>query len=492
MTRATALREQKAKSARLRQGFGGQAREEKSIFGHLNRDIFDTANPSPYAMDAKRGVDEELVRRISADKKEPEWMLEHRLQSLKIFREKALPTWGADLSKLDLDDIIYYASAGSENTDNWEEVPDEIRKVYDRLGIPEAERKMLAGVGAQYESDVIYHNLKKEWEALGVIFLDMDDAVEQHPELVKQYFMKCVPNTDHKFAALHGAVWSGGTFLYIPKGVQVREPLQAYFRMNAKNMGQFEHTLIIVEEGAKVHYIEGCSAPKYGSQALHAGLVEIFVKPGATCRYSSVENWSRDTYNLNTKRAIVERDATMEWIGGNMGSGVTMLYPCSVLVGEGARCDHLAIAFANKGQWQDTGAKIFHLAPHTSSKVTSKSISKDGGVAVYRGQLKIAPHAHDCTANVECDALLLDEISRTDTIPDIQIRNNDVTIAHEATVGKLSEEDIFYLMSRGIGEDEARAMIVNGFIEPIVRELPLEYAVEMNRLIELEMEGSVG
>jgi Fe-S cluster assembly protein SufB len=320
----------------------------------------------------------------------------------------------------------------------------------------------------------------------------MDDAVQQYPELVQRYFMKCVPATDHKFAALHGAVWSGGTFLYVPKGVKIKDPLQAYFRMNARNMGQFEHTLIIVEEGADVRYIEGCSAPKYGSHALHAGLVEVFVKSGAKANYSSVENWSRDTYNLNTKRAIVERDAVMEWIGGNMGSGVTMLYPCSMLVGEGARCDHMAIAFANKNQWQDTGAKVYHLAPHTSSKVVSKSISKEGGVAIYRGQLHVAPHAHDCIANVECDALLLDEVSRTDTIPDIKIRNNDVTIAHEATVGKLSEEDLFYLMSRGIAMDEARAMIVNGFIEPIVRLLPLEYAVEMNRLIELEMEGSVG
>lgn len=482
MTRTTPLREAKAKNAR----------EEKPIFGHLNRDIFDTANPAPYAEGAKRGVDEALVRQISADKNEPAWMLEHRLKSLQIFQEKPMPSWGADLSRLDLDDIIYYARSGAEETNNWGEVPEEIRRVYDRLGIPEAERKLLAGVGAQYESDVIYHNLKQVWEEQGVIFLDMDDAIEQHPEIVAAYFMKCVPPSDHKFTALHGAVWSGGTFLYVPKGVVIKEPLQAYFRMNARNMGQFEHTLIVVEEGADVHYIEGCSAPKYGSQALHAGLVEIFLKPGAKCRYSSVENWSRDTYNLNTKRAIVEKDATMEWIGGNMGSGITMLYPCSMLVGEGARCDHLAIAFANKDQWQDTGAKVMHLAPHTSSTVTSKSISKDGGVAVYRGQLLVAPNAHDCTANVECDALLLDDISRTDTIPDIKIRNNDVTIAHEATVGKLSEEDIFYLMSRGIAEEEARAMIVNGFIEPIVRELPLEYAVEMNRLIELEMEGSVG
>lgn len=464
----------------------------KPIFAGLNRSVFDEANPSPYAINAKRGVDEELVRMISAEKKEPQWMLEHRLASLQIFTDKPMPTWGADLSILDLDDIIYYATAGAGESDTWEEVPEEIRKVYDRLGIPEAERKMLAGVGAQYESEVVYHKLKDQWEKKGVIFLDMDVALREHEELVKKYFMKCVPMTDHKFSALHGAVWSGGTFLYVPKGVKMTEPLQAYFRMNAKNMGQFEHTLIIVEDEADVHYIEGCSAPKYGSQALHAGLVEIFVKPGAKCRYSSVENWSRDTYNLNTKRAIVERDGTIEWIGGNMGSGVTMLYPCSVLVGEGARADHMALAFANKGQWQDTGAKVLHMAPHTSSKVISKSISKDGGCSVYRGLLKIAPHAHDCTANIECDALLLDDISRTDTVPDIQIRNNDVTVAHEATVGKLSEEDLFYLTSRGIPEEEAKAMIVNGFIEPIVRLLPLEYAVEMNRLIELEMEGSVG
>jgi len=465
---------------------------EKPIFGHLSREIFDTPNPTPYLKDARKGLSEELVRQISADKNEPEWMLAHRLESLRIFYEKPVPTWGADLSELDFDDIIYYARPGTKETDNWEEVPDDIRRVYDRLGIPEAERRVLAGVGAQYESEVVYHRLKREWEEQGVIFLDMDDALHQNPELVERYFMKCVPPTDHKFSALHGAVWSGGTFLYVPKGVKVHEPLQAYFRMNAKNMGQFEHTLIIVEEGADVHYVEGCSAPKYGSQALHAGLVEIFVKPYAKARYSSVENWSRDTYNLNTKRAIVEQGAVMEWVGGNMGSGTTMLYPCSVLVGEGARCDHMAIAFANTGQWQDTGAKVLHLAPHTSSKVTSKSISKGGGVAVYRGLLKIAPHAHDCTANVQCDALLLDEQSRTDTVPDIQIRNNDVTIAHEATVGKLSDETIFYLRSRGVPEDEARSMIVNGFIEPIVRTLPLEYAVEMNRLIELEMEGSVG
>jgi len=462
------------------------------IFAGLDRTVFDTPNPAPYAEGLQRGLTEDLIRQISSDKNEPEWMLEHRLESFRKYQKMPMPTWGPSLEGLDLENIIYYARHGAEETDNWEEVPEDIRKVYDRLGIPEAERRMLAGVGAQYESEMIYHKLKDKWEEQGVIFLDMDDAVQEYPKLVREYFMKCVPNSDHKFSALHGAAWSGGTFLYVPAGVHIEEPLQAYFRMNAKNMGQFEHTLVVVEEGAQVHYIEGCSAPKWGSQGLHVGLVEIFVKPGATMRYSSVENWSRDTFNLNTKRAIIERDGTMEWVGGNMGSGTTMLYPCSVLAGEGARCDHLAIAFANEGQWQDTGAKVMHLAPHTSSSVVSKSISKGGGYSVYRGMTKVAPEAHDCTIAVECDALLLDEKSRTDTVPDIQIRNNDITFAHEATVGKLSEEDIFYLTSRGIAEEEAKAMIVNGFIEPIVRSLPLEYAIEMNRLIELEMEGSVG
>lgn len=459
----------------------------KSIFAHIDRKTLDTPNPAPYINGVQRGVDETLVRQISTEKHEPKWMLEHRLESLKIFREKEMPLWGADLSSLNLNDIIYYALSGAGNTDDWKEVPEEIRNVYDRLGIPEAERRVLAGVGAQYESEVIYHKLKKEWEALGVIFLDMDDALREHEALVREYFMQCVPASDHKFTALHGAVWSGGTFLYVPKEVSVAEPLQAYFRMNAPNMGQFEHTLIIAEEGAQVQYIEGCSAPKYGKQGLHAGLVEIFVKERAHVRYSSVENWSRDTYNLNTKRAIIERDATMEWIGGNMGSGVTMLYPCSVLAGEGARCDHLGIAFANAGQWQDTGAKVLHMAPKTSSTVVSKSISMNGGVSVYRGLLKVAPHAYGCIARVQCDALLLDEHSRTDTIPDMQIKNDDVTIVHEATIGKISTEDMFYLMSRGLTAEQALTMIVHGFIEPIVRSLPLEYAVEMNRLIELEM-----
>ena len=464
----------------------------KPIFSDLDRSSFDEANPAPYAEGSPRGISEELVRQISTDKNESKWMLEHRLESLKIFLEKENPTWGPDLSPLNLDEIIFYARPGTEETNDWEELPEDIKKVYDRLGIPEAERKMLAGVGAQYESEIVYHNLKSQWEELGVIFMDMDDAVREHPDLVKEYFMKCVPNTNHKYAVLHGAVWSGGSFLYVPKGVVITDPLQAYFRMNAKNMGQFEHTLIIAEEESQVHYIEGCSAPKYGSIGLHAGCVEIFIKPGAEVKYSSVENWSRDTFNLNTKRAIVEKDGLIEWIGGNMGSGVTMLYPCSQLVGEGARCDHLGIAFANADQWIDTGAKVEHLASNTSSKVVSKSVSKDGGRCVFRGGIEIAPNLRDCTAHMSCDALLLDKKSRTETIPRLNIESDDVTVAHEATVGKLNQDDVFYMMSRGLSEEEVLSMIVNGFMEPIVRELPLEYAIEMNRLIELEMEGSVG
>jgi Fe-S cluster assembly protein SufB len=393
---------------------------------------------------------------------------------------------------LQLDDLLYYANPGGRQTDKWGEVPAHIRRVYDRLGVPEAERRILAGAGAQYESAVIYHRLKEQWAREGVIFLSMDDAVREHPDLVRSYFAQCVPPTAHHFAALHGAVWSGGTFLHVPAGVQVREPLQAYFRMNAPHMGQFEHTLVIVEEEASVHYIEGCSAPQYGSSSLHAGTVEIFAKRGSTVRYSSVENWSRNTLNLNTKRALVDEGATMEWVGGNLGSGVTMLYPCSVLRGKGARCDHFSLALADGNQWQDTGAKVIHLAPRTSSTVISKSVSVRGGTAVYRGRLEVAPEAHDSTASVQCEALLLDARSRAETVPDIRVRNVTAVVSHEARVGKLSEDDLFYLASRGLPEEQARAMIVNGFLEPIVRLLPLEYAVEMNRLIELEMEGAVG
>lgn len=403
-----------------------------------------------------------------------------------------LPSWGPDLSALDLREILFYARPGILKTDDWQEIPADIRRIYEKLGIPQAEYRMLGGTGAQYESDVIYHRLKEEWAAIGVIFLDMDEAVRTHPDLVRAHFMQCVHPEDHAFAALHGAVWSGGTFLYVPAGVSVLEPLQAYFRMNARGMGQFEHTLLILEEGAMAHYIEGCSAPKYGSPSLHAGCVEIFVQPGARMRYSSAENWSRDTFNLNTKRAIVEREATMEWVGGNLGSGVTMLYPCSVLKGKGASCSHLGLAMAGAGQWQDVGAKVFHLAPYTSSTVVSKSVSRSGGRSVYRGTLCVAPEAHDVTASISCDALLLDERSAAETIPDIRVRNNAVTVAHEASVGRLSEEDLFYAQSRGLTEAEAKAMIVRGFVEPVMKTIPLEYAVEMNRLIELEMEGSVG
>ncbi|MEK7528348.1 MAG: Fe-S cluster assembly protein SufB [Patescibacteria group bacterium] len=459
----------------------------------LNRNVFDDGNQYSYTDGVKKGLSEELIRRISSDKGEPKWMLLHRLKSLETFYKIPLPTWGIDLSGLNFDEILYYARPSDvKNRTSWDEVPADIKRTFERLGIPEAEKKVLAGVGAQYESEVIYHSLKEEWSSLGVIFEDMDVALQQHEDLVRQYFMRCVPLHDHKFAALHGAVWSGGTFLYIPKGVKISAPLQAYFRMNAPSMGQFEHTLMVIDEGAQGHYIEGCSAPKYGKRALHAGCVEIFVKKGARFRYSSVENWSKDTYNLNTKRGIVDEDGIIEWVGGNMGSCGTMLYPCSILRGRGSRADHLGIAFANAGQVQDTGAKVIHAAPDTSSTVLMKSISKGGGISVYRGLLKILKGAKGAKSQIRCDALILDEKSRSNTIPDMQIHENDVSIGHEATVGKIGEEQLFYLMSRGLSEDQAIAMVVNGFIEPIVKELPLEYAVEMNKLIELEMEGAIG
>lgn len=465
-----------------------------SYLQDLDRSVFDSHNKQDYAKHAEKGLSEALIKRISSDKKEPTWMLDLRLRALGKWREMALPTFGVDLSQVDFDDIIYYAAPSEMRgyATEWKDVPEDIKRTFERLGIPEAERKVLAGTGAQYDSVNAYHKLKEEWESKGVIFEDMDVALQKYPELVKEYFMKLVPIHDHKFAALHGAVWSGGTFLYIPAGVKVTAPLQAYFRMNAKSMGQFEHTLIIVEEGAEGHYIEGCSAPKYGSTSLHAGCVEIFVKRGAKFRYSSVENWSQDTYNLNTKRALVNEDATMEWVGGNLGSGRTMLYPCSILKGRGSHADHLGLAFANKGQIQDTGAKVIHLAPDTTSTVLTKSISKGGGRNVYRGLLQVNKGATGAKSQIRCDALILDEKSKSDTYPTMRINEDDVSIGHEASVGKISSEQLFYLQSRGLSEDEALAMIVNGFIDPIVRELPLEYAVEMNRLIEMEMEKAIG
>jgi Fe-S cluster assembly protein SufB len=459
----------------------------------VTRQELDEANPESYEFKAQPGLNEEIVRLISKSKNEPQWMLDHRLKGLKTFFEKATPTWGPDISNLDTNNIIYFIqNNGEKNARKWEDVPEDIKRTFTRLGIPEAEQKALAGAGAQYESEMAYHNLKREWEDKGVIFLDMDEALQQHEALVKQYFMQCVPYNDHKYAALHAAVWSGGTFLYIPKGVKVTAPLQAYFRMNAKRAGQFEHTLIIVEEDADVHYIEGCSAPQYNENSLHAGCVEVIVKKGARARYSSVENWSRNTYNLNTKRALVYENATMEWVGGNLGSGVTMLYPCSMLIGKGSRAEHISIAFAAKGQNQDTGAKVYHLAPNTTSHITSKSIAVEGGITTYRGLVKIQRGAKGAKSAVECDALMIDNLSQSNTYPYIDVKEADSDIGHEATVGRISDEDVFYLMSRGIKEEDAKKMIVNGFMEPVTKQLPLEYAVELNRLIEMEMEGSLG
>lgn len=445
-------------------------------------------NPAPYAKHACRGLSCKVVEYISKEKAEPDWMLRLRLNALEIFNKKPMPQFGPDLSKLNLNKIIYYAKPGEiSNATSWKNVPADIRKTFERLGIPKAERKYLAGAGAQYESKNVYHRLKEYWSKFGVIFEDMDAAVQLYPELVKKYFAKAVSPAEHKFAALHFAVWSGGTFIYIPTGVHVEQPLQAYFRMNAASMGQFEHTLIIVEKGASGSYIEGCSAPKYNTPSLHAGLVEVFVGEDARLRYSSVENWSLNTYNLNTKRAIVEKNGTMEWVGGNFGSGCTMLYPCSILKGEGSRADHLGIAFANAGQIQDTGAKVVHAAPNTTSKIVMKSLSKNGGSAIYRGLVKILRGASGSAAHMKCDSLILDNKSSAETIPAMQIAEHDVSANHEATVGKINEDQLFYCMSRGIGKDEAVGMIINGFIEPIAKAMPLEYAVEMNRMIEMDL-----
>jgi len=459
-----------------------------------DREIFEHKNKSEYMRKTIQGYSRKLVKQISKDKNEPKWLLEKRLQSLELFQKMSMPSFGPDLSSLDLTKITYYAKPGIVSGDNkdWNNVPKDIKTTFERLGIPDAEKKILAGVGAQYESNVVYHSLKQRWEKKGVIFEDFDIAIKKYPEIIKKYFMKCIASNDHKFAAMHGAFFSGGTFLYVPKNVKLETPLQAYFRMNAASMGQFEHTIIILEENAEVHYIEGCSAPKYGTNSIHAGCVEIFVGKNAYMKYSSVENWSKDTYNLNTKRAIVEENGRIEWVSGNLGSGVTMLYPCSVLKGKKSTCNHLGIAFANKNQIQDTGAKVIHLGEDTSSNVVMRSLSKNGGVSIYRGLLKIGKQAKNSIVRIECNTLILDDKSKSDTIPHIQTQTNDVTIAHEASAGKLNDEDVFYLMSRGISEEEAKNMIVNGFLTPIIKSLPLEYAVELNRLIEMEMGNSIG
>ena len=443
---------------------------------------------------AQRGLSEEVVRQISAHKEEPEWMLEFRLKALEIYNSKPMPTWGGDLSRLQetLDDLYYYLKPQEQMERSWDDVPPEIKETFERLGIPEAEQRVLAGVGAQYESEMVYHSLKEEWEEKGVIFESIENGLKLYPELFREYFATVVPPHDNKFAALNSAVWSGGSFVYIPKGVHVEIPLQAYFRVNAEQLGQFERTLIIADEGSHAHYIEGCTAPVYSTDSFHSGVIEIIVKKGARFRYTTIQNWSKNMYNLVTQRALVHEGATMEWLDGNLGSKLTMKYPSCYLVGEGAHGSILSIAYAGDGQHQDTGGKIIHAAPNTTSQIISKSISKGTGRASYRGLLKVYEGATNAKSNVECDALLLNDTSRTDTFPYIEIEDNTANVGHEASVSKIGEEQLFYLMSRGLSEDEAAAMVVRGFIEPIAKELPLEYAVELNRLIELEMEGSVG
>jgi len=449
-------------------------------------------DPENYVFKSEKGLTREIVESISRFKKEPQWMLDIRLKALEVFQSKPMPTWGTDLSEINFEEIHYFVRAHEKSERSWDEVPEDIKKTFDRLGIPEAERKFLAGVSAQYESEVVYHNIRKDLEEKGVLFMDMDSGLREHPEIVKEYFGTVVPMTDNKFAALNTAVWSGGSFIYVPKGVHVEIPLQAYFRINTENMGQFERTLIIVDEGAYVHYVEGCTAPTYSSDSLHSAVVEILVKKGGRCRYTTIQNWSTNVYNLVTKRAVAYEDAVMEWIDGNIGSKVTMKYPAVYLMGPRARGEVLSIAVASKGMTQDAGAKIYHFAPDTTSIITSKSISRAGGNTTYRGHILVDKKAERAKVKVNCDALIFDENSQSHTIPFMDIMNQNVAIEHEATVSKVSEEQLFYLMSRGLSEEQAMAMIVMGFIEPFARELPMEYAVELNRLIEMEMEGSVG
>ncbi|MDK1019272.1 MAG: Fe-S cluster assembly protein SufB [Actinomycetota bacterium] len=442
----------------------------------------------------EKGLDEELIRTMSEMKKEPEWMLDFRLKAYKRFLAKPTPTWGGGgrLDDIDYDDIYYYIKPTEGIVDDWDMVPDSIKETYEKLGIPEAERKYLAGVTAQYDSEVVYHRNREDLEELGVLFCDMDTAVREYPELVQEYFGTIIPSNDNKFAALNSAVWSGGSFIYVPPGVHIDEPLQAYFRINAESMGQFERTLIILDKGAFCHYVEGCSAPTYTKDSLHAAVVEVVVKEGARCRYTTIQNWSNNVLNLVTKRAVAYRNATMEWVDGNLGSGLTMKYPAVWLMEEGAHGEVLSMAFANKGQILDAGAKMVHVAPNTTSLIVSKSISKGGGRTTYRGLVRVEKGAEGSKAFVRCDALLLDEDSRSDTYPYMEIEESNIDIGHEATVSKVGEDQLFYLMSRGLSEEQATAMVVAGFIEPIVRELPMEYAVELNRLIELQMEGSIG
>lgn len=449
-------------------------------------------DPETYVFKSRRGLDREVVEQISAMKGEPKWMLEFRLRALDHFLQRPMPTWGADLSGLNFDDIYFYTKPTDKEGRSWDDVPDTIKKTFDRLGIPEAEQKFLAGVGAQYESEMVYHSIQEHLEQKGVIFKSIENGLRDHPDLFREYFGTVVPIEDNKFAALNSAVWSGGSFVYIPPGVKVDLPMQAYFRMNSADAGQFERTLIIADEGSWAHYVEGCTAPIYTTDSFHSGVIEIIVKKGARFRYSTIQNWSTNMYNLVTQRSVVHEGATMEWVDANLGSKITMKYPSCYLVGDGAHGEILSLAFAGRNQYQDTGGKMVHLAPNTSSKITSKSISKDSGRASYRGLLKVQKGAVNSRSNVVCDALLLDNKARTDTYPYIEIDEEDVSIGHEASVSKVGEEQLFYLMSRGLSEEEATTMVVSGFIEPLVKELPMEYAIEMNRLIQLQMEGSIG
>lgn len=466
--------------------------KKKTAVADIDRTIYDIRDADNAEYKVQSGLTADIVRQISKEKNEPDWMLEKRLRSLEIYNKTPLPTWGPSLEDLDMDHIVTYVRPKTDMRGKWSEVPEDIKNTFERLGIPKAERESLAGVGAQYDSEVVYHNVRDEITKQGVVYTDMESAVREYPDLIQRYFMKLVPPQDHKFVALHGAVWSGGSFVYVPEGVQVSIPLQSYFRLNAAGAGQFEHTLIIVEKGASLHFIEGCSAPKYNVTNLHAGCVELFVKEGASMRYSTIENWSKNMMNLNTKRALVEKNAKIEWVSGSFGSHVSMLYPMSVLKGEGASSEFTGITFAGKGQFLDTGAKVVHAAPHTSSIINTKSISKDGGACVYRSGVTVTPEAYDCKSSVNCESLMLDSLSRSDTVPAMDIRNDDVQISHEARIGRISDDAIYYLMSRGVSEADARGMIVRGFAEPVARALPLEYAVEMNNLIQLEMEGTVG
>lgn len=449
-------------------------------------------DPDTYVFKSQKGLSREIVAQISEMKGEPEWMLNFRLKALDHFEKRPMPTWGGDLSRLNLNDIYYYVKPSDTEGRSWDDVPETIKNTFDKLGIPEAERKFLAGVGAQYESEMVYHRIHENLEKQGVIFLSIEEGLRQHPDLFREYFGKVIPIEDNKFAALNSAVWSGGSFIYIPKGIKVDLPLQAYFRLNVANIGQFERTLIIADEGSQVHYVEGCTAPIYSTDSLHSGVIEIVVNAGARVRYTTIQNWSTNVYNLVTQRAMVHENATMEWVDANLGSKLTMKYPSTYLLGEGAHGEILSMAFAGPGQHQDAGAKAIHFAPHTSSKITSKSISKGSGRSSYRGLLKVHPGATDVRSNVVCDALLLDDQARSDTYPYIEINEQDVSVGHEASVSKVGEEQLFYLMSRGLNEEEATTMVVSGFIEPLVKELPMEYAIEMNRLIQLQMEGSIG